>query len=115
LNFSLGFSSLDYWLLPEKRKLYETEGVRPDTNINPAAYLAWIVGFLSGFFTQGIFISLINGMVVTGIIYYIWMRSALNRKTTPENQLRSIFKKEPSIKVEKDKVVPEKEEVGTLN
>ena len=93
---------IDYWLLPEKRTLYETEGTRPDTDINPAAYLAWIVGFLGGFFTQGFFISLINGMVVAGIIYYSWMRLALNRKTIPENQLRGIFKKEPS-KVSKKK------------
>ena len=85
---------IDYWLLPEKRTLYETEGIRPDTNINPAAYLAWVIGFLGGFFTQGFFISLINGMIVTGIIYYFWMRFALNRKTTPENQVRGIFRKQ---------------------
>jgi cytosine permease len=107
---------IDYWLLPEKRKLYEAEGVRPDTNINPAAYLAWIIGFLGGFFTQGIFISLINGMVITGLIYYIWMRSALNRKTTPENQIRKFFKKEPSGKIKKeDNVMTKREEIGTLD
>lgn len=98
---------IDYWLLPEKRKLYETTGIRPDTYINPAAYLAWIGGFLVGFFTQGFFISLINGMVVAGVIYYAWMRSALNRRTTPENQIRYIFKQEPAG-------VSKKEEMETL-
>jgi cytosine permease len=82
---------IDYWLLPEKRKLYDMDGVRPDTNINPAAYLAWVGGFLAGYFSQAFFISLINGMVVGGLIYYVWMRLALNGHTTPENQVRRLF------------------------
>lgn len=92
---------IDYWLLPEKRKLYDTEGVRPDTNINPAAYLAWVGGFLAGYFSQEFFISLINGMVVGGLIYYVWMRLALNRHTTPENQIRHLFGQRPPEKLKK--------------
>jgi cytosine permease len=86
---------IDYWLLPEKRRLYETAGIRPDTYINPAAYLAWVGGFLVGFFTQEFFISLLNGMIVAGIIYYVWMRLALNRRITPENQVRRMLGQEP--------------------
>lgn len=82
---------IDYWLLPEKRKLYELTDLGPDSYVNPAAYLAWIVGFPVGFYTQEIFISLINGMIVAGVIYYGWMRFALNKGTTPENQLRRLL------------------------
>lgn len=84
---------LDYWLLPEKRTLYETYGGTPDTRVNPAAYLAWGIGFVAGFFTQAFFISLLNGMLVAGVIYYSWMRYALNRQTTPEAQVRLLFGK----------------------
>lgn len=99
---------VDYWLLPRKRKLYgDTKGI-PNLNFNPAAYLAWVGGFLVGFFTQHFFISLINGMVVSGVIYYAWMRFALNRQTTPENQLRRILKlkaiEEPKEK-EREKII----------
>lgn len=102
---------VDYWLFPEKRNLYESDGGYPDMHINPAAYLAWIGGFLVGYFTQEFFISLINGMVVAGILYYGWMRIALNKGTNPENQMRVLFGKEPilstnkTVKEEKTKAV----------
>lgn len=82
---------IDYWLLPGQRKLYETVGALPKANINPAAYLAWFGGFLFGFYTQGFFISLLNGMIVAGLIYYFWMQFASNRQSTPENQVRKMF------------------------
>lgn len=78
----------DYWLLPENRKIYESDEYSPIMRINPAAFLAWGIGFVVGYFTQTFFISLINGMVVTGLIYYIWMRNAMNKQTTPENQIK---------------------------
>lgn len=78
----------DYWLFPENRKNYESESGYPTMRINPAAFLAWIGGFLVGYFTQHFFISLLNGMVVTGIFYYGWMRIALNRNTTPEMMVK---------------------------
>ena len=78
----------DYWFFPENRKNYEAANGFPTMKINPAAFLAWLVGFLVGFYTQTFFISLINGMVVTAIVYYSWMRFALNRNTTPELQLK---------------------------
>lgn len=84
---------IDYWLLPDRRALYETVGATPDSSINPAAYLAWGIGFVSGFFTQTVFISLLNGMIVAGLVYYGWMRYALNRQTTPERQLRHLIGK----------------------
>lgn len=87
---------IDYWLFPQKRKMYEEEGGYPDMYINPAAYLAWIGGFVVGYFTQEFFISLLNGMVVAGVLYYVWMRYALKRETTPEKQLSRLFGKNPS-------------------
>lgn len=75
---------IDYWFLPQRRKLYETEGFHPAININPAAYIAWIVGFVVGYFTQDFFISIINGMVTTGIIYYLWMQFTLKPKAIPK-------------------------------
>ena len=84
---------IDYWLFPEKRNLYEAEDGHPDMRFNPAAYLAWILGFLVGYYSQEFFISLLNGMFVTGVIYYTWMRLAVNKGTTPERQLRGIFRK----------------------
>jgi len=86
---------IDYWLFPKKRNLYEAADGHPDMGINPAAYVAWVAGFLVGYYTQDFFISLINGMVVTGIVYYLWMRVALGNGTTPENQLRKLFGKQP--------------------
>lgn len=85
---------IDYWLFPEKRDLYEAEDGYPDMRFNPAAYLAWIGGFLVGYYSQEFFISLLNGMAVTGMIYFTWMRLAMSRGTTPERQLKSIFRKE---------------------
>lgn len=82
---------IDYWLFSERRKLYEAERGQPDMKINPAAYLAWISGFLVGYFTQDFFISLINGMVVAGFIYYSWMYFASKSRTNPENQIRKIL------------------------
>ncbi len=85
---------IDYWLFPKKRRLYEDEDGHPDMGINPAAYVAWIGGFLVGYYSQEIFISLINGMVVTGVLYYAWMRIALGNGTTPENQIRKLIGKQ---------------------
>ena len=82
---------IDYWFFPKKRKLYEFG--YPDMGINPAAYLAWILGFLVGYFSQSFFISIINGMAATGIAYYLWMRIALKHETTPERQLNFFFNK----------------------
>lgn len=81
----------DYWFFPENRKNYAAENGFPTMKVNPAAFLAWIVGFIVGFYTQNFFISLINGMVVTAIIYYGWMRFAYNRNTNPELQLKALF------------------------
>lgn len=84
---------IDYWLFPERKLMYEDKNGSPDMKINPAAFLAWIAGFLIGYFCQNFFISLINGMVVAGILYYGWMRMALSRKETPESQIISLFRK----------------------
>ena len=92
---------IDYWLFPEKRNLYEAKDGYPDMLFNPAAYLAWIVGFLVGYYSQEFFISLLNGMAVTGIIYWAWMRHAVNRGITPEIQLQRLFGKKV---VQKEKV-----------
>lgn len=86
---------VDYWLFPEKRKLYEAKEGVPNMEFNPAAYLAWIGGFLFGYFSQDFFVSLINGMVVAGLLYYGWMRLALNRGQTPEDQIRKLFGRRP--------------------
>ncbi len=82
---------IDYWFFPKRRKMYEEGAGHPDMRFNPAAYLAWIGGFIVGYFTQNFFISLINGMILTTIIYYSWMRWALQNKTTPEQQVKNIF------------------------
>gem|GEM_PF-4471362 len=58
---------------------------------NPAAFTAWIVGFLIGYFTQEFFISLLNGMFVTGLVYYFWMSWATGKGTTPERQVKELF------------------------
>lgn len=82
----------DYWILKQRRPLYEQINGSPDMNINPAAFVAWIVGFFVGYYTQDIFISILNGMIATSIIYYAWMNSALKAGTTPEKQWKKIFK-----------------------
>ncbi len=82
---------IDYWCFPKRRYLYEKDFQQPDMRFNPAAYLAWIAGFLVGYFSQEFFISLLNGMFVTGLVYYLWMRWALEKGTTPERQLKELF------------------------
>jgi cytosine permease len=79
---------LDYWAFRPRRRLYES-GQNPDMAINPAAYLAWIVGFLIGLWTANIGwgSSVVNSLVASGLLYYVWMRIALSRGTTPERQL----------------------------
>jgi cytosine permease len=79
---------LDYWAFPARRLLYErADGA--DMNLNPAAFAAWIVGFLTGFYIGGneIFSGLLSSMLAAGLIYFGWMRLALGRGTTPEAQL----------------------------
>ena len=79
---------LDYWAFPERRRRYED--VRgADMRLNPAAFVAWIAGFAAGYFTgtYQLFSGLITSMATAGIIYYVWMRLALARGTTPERQL----------------------------
>lgn len=82
---------IDYWCFPQRRYLYERNHQEPDMRFNPAAYLAWISGFLVGYFSQEFFISLLNGMFVTGAIYYLWMYTALKNNTTPEQQVKKLF------------------------
>ncbi len=57
---------------------------------NPAAYLAWIIGFIVGYYTNNIEFGsgAINSLVVSAIVYFSWMNFALSRNTTPEKQLR---------------------------
>jgi cytosine permease len=81
---------VDYWFFPRRRELYEGANGKPDMRYNPAAYIAWVGGFCAGYFTQDFFISLINGMIVTAVLYYLWMNAALKRGTTPEHQLKAL-------------------------
>lgn len=81
---------VDYWFFPKRRTLYERVG-KPDMRYNPAAYVAWIGGFLVGYYTQDFFISLINGMLVTAVLHYGWMSYALKKGTTPERQLHGML------------------------
>ena len=81
---------VDYWFFPKRRTLYERVGM-PDMRYNPAAYVAWIGGFLIGYYTQHFFISLINGMFVTAVLHYGWMSYALKKGTTPERQLNAML------------------------
>lgn len=81
---------IDYWMFPDRRTLYEKVGV-PDMRFNPAAYVAWVGGFVVGYYTQDFLISLLNGMVATAVLYYVWMNMALSRRTTPERQLKSLL------------------------
>lgn len=82
---------IDYWAFPKRRYLYEIDKQEPDMRFNPAAFTAWIVGFLVGYFTQEFFISLLNGMFVTGFVYYFWMSWATGKGTTPERQVKELF------------------------
>ena len=79
---------LDYWAFPERRSRYErADGA--EMNLNPAAFTAWIAGFLAGFYIGGteLFSGLLSSGLVAGVIYYTWMRLALARGTTPEIQM----------------------------
>ena len=78
---------IDYWILTKRRILYE-EG-SPDMRFNPAAYLAWLLGFITGNYTNSIEFGSggINALVVAGLVYYVWMQLAFSRNTTPERQL----------------------------
>jgi cytosine permease len=74
---------LDYWAFPEKRNRYErADGA--DTDLNPAAFVAWIGGFIAGFYIGGneIWSGLLSSGIVAGLIYYIWMRIALTQGGT---------------------------------
>ena len=79
---------IDYWALPEQRARYErADGA--DMNLNPAAFVAWVVGFLAGFYIGGneLFSGLLSSLFAAGLVYYTWMRLARARGTTPEIQL----------------------------
>ena len=55
-----------------------------DTDLNPAAFVAWIGGFIAGFYIGGneIWSGLLSSGIVAGLIYYIWMRIALTQGGT---------------------------------
>ena len=79
---------IDYWALPQRRPLYErSDGA--DMNLNPAAFVAWVAGFLAGFYIGGneLFSGLLSAMLTAGLVYYTWMRLALARDTNPEAQV----------------------------
>ncbi len=79
---------LDYWAFPARRLQYEdVEGA--DMTVNPAAFVAWIAGVGVGSYTgmTGAFSALITGMATAGVVYYVWMRAAIARGTTPEIQV----------------------------
>lgn len=79
---------IDYWALTGRRERYErSDGA--DMRVNPAAFLAWLCGFLAGYFVGGnqLFSGLLTSMLVAGLIYYLWMQFAIGRGTTPEAQL----------------------------
>ena len=83
---------LDYWAFGQRRERYErADGA--DMNINPAAFLAWIMGFLAGFYVgkNEIFSGLLTSMLVAGLVYYVWMRLALAKGTTPEAQFSALL------------------------
>ena len=80
---------LDYWAFPARRLLYErADGA--DMNLNPAAFAAWI-----GRFPHRVLrrrqrdpsAACCHSMSAAGLIYYVWMKTALAKGTTPEAQL----------------------------
>ena len=79
---------LDYWAFPNRRKLYEKVHGE-DMDFNPAAYVAWVIGFIVGIYVSKaqIFSALLSAMIVSGAIYYTWMKIAVLRKTNPEKLL----------------------------
>lgn len=83
----------DFWFLKRRREIYLSPSGVPDMNVNPAAYLAWIVGFFTGYFTQGFYFSLLNGMLATAVVYYGWMYYAMKYNTTPEKQMKLVKNK----------------------
>ena len=79
---------LDYWAFPERRKRYQS-AKGADMNLNPAAYVAWLVGFLVGFYVgqNQLFSGLLSSMAASGLVYYVWMKGSLARGMTPEQQM----------------------------
>ena len=71
---------LDYWAFPQKRRRYE-RGDGADKNLNPAAFVAWGVGFLAGFYIGGneLFSGLLSAFFAAGLVYYVWTRLSLGR------------------------------------
>ena len=80
---------LDYWAFPSRRQRYESvQGAK--MNLNPAAFTAWLVGFAVGWYVGGytqIFSGLVSSMVSSGLVYYVWTRTALAKGVTPEQQV----------------------------
>ena len=88
---------LDYWALPERRLRYE-KAQGADMNLNPATFVAWLGGFLAGYYIGGneLFSGLLSSALVAALIYYPWMRLATARGTTPERQVLLLFRKQTS-------------------
>lgn len=79
---------LDYYAFPERQAMYES-GAAPDMKVNPAAVLAWLVSFIIGLVCNKyqFFCPVLVSMAVAAVIYYVWMRMALNKKKNPEQML----------------------------
>ncbi|MBU2602356.1 MAG: cytosine permease [Actinobacteria bacterium] len=80
---------LDYWAFPSRQKMYES-GRSPDTLVNPAALVTWIVGFLVGYYSgkQNFGVAVINGMIASAIVYYPWMYLTVSRSQRAEQTLQ---------------------------
>lgn len=73
-----GIISIDYFILKREKLILDTskeEGKLPDKveKWNPIAIVAWIIGFLVGYYVQAGIPSL-NSLVAAGIIYYCIMK-----------------------------------------
>jgi cytosine permease len=65
---------IDYWAFPKRRLLYEKG--KPDKTINIGAYIAWVVGFVVGYYTNAheIGSAVFNSLIISALIHYVWMR-----------------------------------------
>ena len=79
---------LDYWAFPLRRQRYQS-AAGAEMNLNPAAFVAWLVGFVTGFYVaeREIFSGLVSSMLASGLLYYCWMRFSLARGLNPEQQI----------------------------
>lgn len=90
----VGVIFVDYFILKRSRRELDESRATGELPAhcelwNPVSIIAWVVGFLVGYFVTGFGVPSINSLIVAGLVYFIGMK-IVGVKATPEENTSSV-------------------------